>query len=146
MKKFFILGVALLSVVALMAAQQSHSTSLDKLPAKSRDFVHRYFAGDKISSIDHTKHNTAENYVVNFANGDKVAFEAHSGDCVSIHLAEGAIPSTLLPKGVHDYLNAHHPGVQVTSLDRIKGGSCVGLSNGEKVCLNKEGKQICGGK
>ncbi|MBQ4498813.1 MAG: PepSY-like domain-containing protein [Alistipes sp.] len=141
MKRLFTLGVALLSTLALMAASQ-HTVSFDKLPAKSRDFVHRYFAGDKVQSIDHAKHHSVNTYDVNFANGDKLSFDAHSGDCLAIHLAEGSIPSKLLPQGVQEYLKKHYPAAHATSIERINGGSCIGLSSGEKVCLNRDGKLI----
>lgn len=145
MKKLFTLGVTLLSALTLMAAGQP-TMSFDKLPAKSRDFVHRYFAGDKVQSVEHAKHHSTDTYDVNFTNGDKLTFDAHSGDCLAIHLAEGAMPSTLLPQKVQDYLKKHYPSAHVTSMSRINGGCCIGLNTGEKVCLNKDGKQIDGSK
>lgn len=141
MKKLFTLGVVLLSALTLMAAPQ-HTVSFDKLPAKSRDFVHRYFAGDKVQNIEHAKHHSTDTYNVNFTNGDKLSFDAHSGDCLAIHLAEGTIPSKMLPQKVQDYLKTHYPTARATSIERINGGSCIGLSTGEKVCLNKDGKVI----
>ena len=142
MKKILVLAAVLLSAVTVMAAMPSHDKSLDKLPAASRDFIHRYFAGDKVQSVSHTKMEHGKHYFVTFTNGDKVAFDAHSGKPVSIHLKSGAVPSKLMPSKVHDYLNKHYPGVQVVSLDSMKGCCRIGLSNGQSVCLDKEGKVV----
>ena len=142
MKKILVLAAVLLSAVTAMAAMPSHDKSLDKLPAASRDFIHRYFAGDKVQSVSHTKMEHGEHYFVTFTNGDKVAFDAHSGKPVSIHLKSGAVSSKLMPSKVHDYLNKHYPGAQVVSLDSMKGCCRIGLSNGQSVCLDKEGKVV----
>ena len=140
MKKIFTLAALLISVVTVMAVMPSHDKSLDKLPAASRDFIHHYFAGDRVQSVSHVKSDHGDHFFVTFVNGDKVTFDGHSGNPVSIHLAEGAVPSKLMPDKVHDYLKKHYPGVSVTSLDHMKGGCRIGLSNGQSVCLDKEGK------
>ena len=71
MKKILVLAAVLLSAVTVMAAMPSHDKSLDKLPAASRDFIHRYFAGDKVQSVSHTKMEHGEHYFVAFTNGDR---------------------------------------------------------------------------
>jgi hypothetical protein len=142
MKKTLILfSLCILCLGTAMAWTPTMSHS-DKLPRLSRDFLHKYFPTLTISGIEHKNADHCDMMIVSFKDGSTMIFDAKSGDCHAIMLKSGSIPDTLLSQRVIDQVNKSYPGVKITSLKRIKGGTCLGLSNNQRVCFDRDGKEI----
>ena len=142
MKKTFILFTICMLCIGTTWAWTSSAAENDKLPRPSREFLQKYFPALTISGIEHKKAEHCDIISVSFKDGSTMIFDAKSGDCHAIMLKSGSIPDTLLSKQVIDQVNKSYPGAKVTSLRRIKGGTCLGLSNNKTLCFSRDGKPI----
>lgn len=142
MKKTFILLTLCMLCIGTTLAWTTTSADHSKLPRPSREFLHKYFPSLTISGIEHKKTEHCDMLLVSFKDGSTMMFNAKSGDCHAIMLKSGSIPDSLLSKSVISQINQSYPGAKVTSLRRIKGGTCLGLNNNKTLCFDREGKQI----
>ncbi len=142
MKKTLILFALCMLCIGTALAWNATSTDNSKLPRPSREFLHKYFPSLTISGIEHKKAEHCDILLASFKDGSTMIFDAKSGECHAIILKSGSIPDSLLSKRVIDQINKKYPGVKATSLRRIKGGTCLGLSNNQTICFDREGKQI----
>lgn len=137
MKRFFSLFICAFAALSLSA--QGHSVELGKLPAASQQFLKSHFEGQKIDNISHKQHSSCDCYVVHFADGNKVAFDASTGECVMLDMKSGTIPASMLPTGVSSYLATHNAKDGVKSVARTKCGWRVGLVSGKALCFDVNG-------
>lgn len=146
MKRIFSLFVCAFMVLSLSA--QSQSVGLDKLPAVSQQYLKSHFATQKIDNITHNHNSQHECYLVHFTDGNKVAFDAKTGDCVMIDMKSGTIPASMLPSGITSYLSTNDPKDGVKSFARTKCGWRVGLVSGKALCFDGQGnyQKMCDGK
>lgn len=139
MRKFVPLFVVSLTTLCAFAAAEPKPLTFNDLPRKSQAFVHDYFASLDVSSVEQIHSKSGDGYLVSFSDGSTLGFDAHTGDCYAMDLKTGSVPSSFIPQSVRDYLASHYAGSRIVSICKIKDGSCLGLSSGQKLCFDRAG-------
>lgn len=83
---------------------------------------------------------TWDRYTVLFDNGSTIAFEGDKGTWTEILMKSGSVPATAVPAKIQAYIAKEYPGETITQLTRSQKGYVVGLSDGETIPFDQNGK------
>lgn len=128
------------ATAAWMASATSHPMKFDQLPKQAQEFVNTYFANEPIQSVEMNSDHAHNLYLVHFTNGNQIAFDGKTGECVQLNMKQGVIPQSMLPNPLASYINEHYPSQQVVMMSRTSDGYKAGLSNGVCLKFDKDGK------
>lgn len=109
--------------------------SVDKLPAAALQTIHTHFPGRKIALAKMEKEFFSKNYSVIFTNGEKVEFDG-SGRWTEIKCKRSAVPATLVPAKIAQYIKVNYPSCRILEIEREDGEIEVTLSNHVEVTFN----------
>ena len=137
MKKFIFVMLAFLSLGTLaVKADKDYVITMNRLPAKARQFVKSHFAAVKVSYIKEERDFFKRNYEILFADGSKVEF-AGNGDWVEVDCRFSEVPWSVVPAAITAYVQEHFPDVTVRKIERERGGYDVKLSNKLELFFDK---------
>lgn len=143
MKKISLfLAALLISIFSAYADSDRITHDINELPEKSRLFLSTYYKNIPISHIKIEKNLLwIESYDVILTNGTNIEFE-RSGEWKEVKGSPEHIPSTIIQAFIHDYVNQHYAGTQISGVDRSGQHIEIDLNNGIELTFDTEGHII----
>lgn len=142
MKKILLTLVCAAAALGVCAAPQE--VGFDKLPKPAREFIEKNFSMETIKSVELDRKSTWDRYVVCFDNGSTIAFDGDKGTWTEINLKSGSVPATAVPPKIQTYVAKEYPGQTITQLTKSEKGYVAGLSGGETIPFDQNGKPLKG--
>lgn len=112
-----------------------------KLPAPAKEFIKKYFPGDKVVNASKDDDLVRPEYEVYLSSGAKIDFE-HSGALEKVKTVGAPVPEALIPVKIKSYVDSHYAGVTVQEYEVGKADYEVKLSNGLELKFNTAFKLI----
>ena len=143
MKRFFSLLVAALAAVQFALAGDVITQDVNQLPEKARTFIGQYFAQSKISHIKiDSELLQGKKYEVLMTDRTELEFDS-KGNWSEVDCKKNAVPATLVPVYVKEYIKVNFPGQTITKIERHSNGVIeVEMANDFSLKFNKKGKFI----
>lgn len=135
MKTFFITLLSL-SFVSTVMASGDKLVSYEELPDTAKLFVKTYFDPLKVLSVRSDLDWDGVEYKVQLDNGATVNFD-NNGNWDEINAFSG-VPQALIPSEVASYIEAHHQGQHVISVDKDILRFEVKLKNGLELLFDSK--------
>lgn len=135
MKTFFITLLSL-SFVSTVMASGDKLVSYEELPDTAKLFVKTYFDPLKVLSVRSDLDWDGVEYKVQLDNGATVNFD-NNGNWGEINAFSG-VPQALIPSEVASYIEAHHQGQHVISVDKDILRFEVKLKNGLELIFDSK--------
>ena len=127
--------VALCSLNAL--ADNKTTLNVKDLPQAAQATLNQHFKQSSIKEVyKKTEHRACE-YTVRFANGTKVEFDA-KGNWKEVETDGPAVPESLVPTTIKNYVNTYYKNQKITELERKRGGWEVELSKGTEILFDSK--------
>ena len=130
MKKFFLAVASLFTFIGIASADNDRIISFEQLPAKSQEFIKKYFPDEKVSYVKEESDFMELSYEAVLATGTKIEFVG-SGEWKEVNSYAG-VPTSIVPKQVMNFLKKNQymgNGVTVRKIERERSGWKVELSN-----------------
>lgn len=141
MKKFLaLLFMAFLTIQATFAGDVI-TQDAKQLPLVARNFINRHFTRPQISYIKIDSEFLSKKYEVVLSDRTKIEFDG-DGEWEEVDGKSNAIPTTIIPAHIKQYVEANYPGVSFTKIERDRGEVEVELSNRLSLTFNKKGQLI----
>lgn len=123
-------AIALLCACTFLPASADDRTPIpaDRLPARSRAFLQKHFAGKRPLLVVRERDFPDISYEVGYADGHKVEFRK-DGRWKEVDCLQDTVPATIVPKTVADFVSAHYPNSYICKLERDRKGYEVKLGN-----------------
>lgn len=128
MKRIIVL-LLMATVSATAFAGDDKPISFEKLPDKAQEFIKAHFPDHKVSLVTLDDELFDKTYEVFFTDGSKVEFN-HKGEWYEIDCEHSRVPESIIPQAIFAHVDANHPGLHVTEIERDKHNYDVKLSNG----------------
>lgn len=135
MKKIVLFAVAMFSMV-FYALADDRPVSYDRIPESAREFISSNFPSDKFLFATVDDDLIRPDYTVVLESGMTLGF-ASDGSLDKIEAGRTAIPVSILPVQIAEYVDRHYPGSSYRSYDIDRRGYEVELSNGMELKFNK---------
>lgn len=135
MKHLIVLFVCLFALQGITKADDDKPISVNELPKKTQEFIQTHFAGEEISLAKMEKDFWDKSYEVIFVNGQKAEFDKN-GEWEKIDCKFSAVPSSIVPKAIREYITKHYPTTQILKLEREHKGYEVKLNNKMELKFN----------
>lgn len=139
-KLLFVILALILCVTSANAFIDSYVINRDKLPETAQKMLEEYFPKAKVSLIKIDRHLLKKaNYDVRLTNGTTIKFDS-KGKWKSVDCGRRAVPETLVPKAIRNYVTKNYPDVTVVSIKKGGSGYDIGLSDQVKLKFNLLGQ------
>ena len=112
----------------------------EKLPAAAQSFLKEYFPDSPISYVK-KEADLTPTYEVVLQNGTEIEFNK-KGQWDNIDCKRLAVPATLIPAAISEYVNANFPGQSIVKIDRETYGHEIEMANGLELKFDKKGKLL----
>ena len=120
------LAIVALAIVPTLA--NDVPISAQKLPAEAQKFLKMHFPKNSVESAMHDKDITDNDYTVILDNGVKIEFGS-TGKWESVKSRNGAIPASVIPVKISDYVSNHYKSLGIEKIERKRYGYEVELTN-----------------
>ncbi len=139
MKQVKIFIFALLSLfVTNSAFADDKPIPADQLPAAAKTFVKNNFKGQTITYAE----KDATSYECRLSDGTEIDFDRKGNWDTVESKSNKAIPSSLVPQAIQQYVKAKYPKQVITKIDKERYGYEIELSNDLDLKFSKKGKFI----
>lgn len=139
MKKIGLIGMCLLLSATTLFAEDKITRNANVLPAKSKEFLNRYFKNVQISHIKIDKGILkTDGYDVILINGMNVEFNG-SGEWKEVEGKNIPIPAALVPKKIQQYVQESFPGKMIVAIEKDRRKQEVKLENGIELSFDLSG-------
>ncbi len=135
--KFILLTVVSL-LIANVAMADDKPIAVEQLPAAAKTFVKTHFKGQKIAYAE----KDGVQYECQLEDGTKIEFNRKGVWHQVESTANKAVPASIVPKAVEQYVKAHYQDMVIRKIDKERYGYEVELSNGTELRFNAKGKFI----
>lgn len=129
-----------LSMLSSMQAQaytgNEKAISQSQLPAAARHTIKAHFPGRKVALAKMESELFSKTYSVIFTNGEKIEFDS-SGNWTEVKCKRSAVPASLVPAKVSQYIRANYPDCKILEIEKDDGETEVTLSNYIEVTFNR---------
>ncbi len=110
----------------------------DQLPAAAKTFVKTHFKGQTITYAE----KDATSYECRLSNGTEIDFDRKGNWGTVESNSKQAIPSSLVPQAIQQYVKAKYPKQVITKIDKERYGYEIELSNNLDLKFTKKGQFI----
>lgn len=121
--------VAIALAFSVTASADDRPVDYKKLPSAAKEFVKKYFPGDKVLSATKDDDFVKPEYSVYLSGGAKIDFE-HNGDLEKIQMRGVPVPAEIVPVKIRTYVDSHYPALTIVEYEVGKADYEVKLSNG----------------
>ncbi len=136
----FILIALVVSAGTASAFIDSYTISRDKLPEEAQNMLKEYFPKAKVSLIKVDRHLLKKtDYDVRLTNGTTIEF-TNQGKWTSVDCGKKAVPESLVPKSIRNYVTKNYSGVSIVSIRKRNAGYDIVLSDSIKLRFNLLGQ------
>lgn len=123
------MALAMAVIFSVAAFADDKPIDFDRLPTAVREYVKINFPGVKPLYAIVDDDFFRPDYKVVLSSGVKMEFK-HGGDLEKIECREGAVPASILPAQISEYVASHYPESYVKEYEVDKHSYEVKLSNG----------------
>ncbi|MDO4320849.1 MAG: PepSY-like domain-containing protein [Bacteroidales bacterium] len=128
-KLLFLLIAVIISTASAHAFIDSYSINRDKLPEEAQQMLTEYFPKAKVSLIKIDRHLLKKtDFDVRLTNGTTIEF-TNKGKWTSVDCGSKAVPESLVPKTIRNYVAKNFSGVAIVSIRKRNAGYDIGLSD-----------------
>ena len=129
MKKILFALVAIFTLgISNVSADNDKLVSKSELPAKTQQFLDKYFANVKITYAKLERDLFDRSYEVVLADGTKLEF-TYQGEWKDVDCKFSEVPAGIIPAQIADYVKKNYPDVKIVQIDRDRRTYEVSLSN-----------------
>jgi uncharacterized protein YuzE len=114
---------------------------VELLPAPAKTFVKKYFPQATIEYATKDTEFMGTTYEVRLSDGTEVDFDK-KGNWDNVDCKTKAVPASLVPAAIAQYVKAHYPNTVIVKIDKERGGYEIELSNDLDLKFNSKGKLI----
>ncbi len=138
-KKILALLLALVALVSVPSAVAGdRPITFERLPQAAQQFVKKHFASYQISIVKLDEELLEKSYDIIFTDGTKIEFD-RKGNWQDIDSKHSAVPASVIPAQIANYLSKHHPNEQVRQIERTRRrGYQVELSSGADLVFDSK--------
>ncbi|MDE6348844.1 MAG: PepSY-like domain-containing protein [Bacteroides sp.] len=142
MKKVLSILVLALVAVQLAFAGDTITQDVKQLPLPARNFINQYFSKSQISYIKiESEMLKTKKYEVLLTDRTEIDFDK-KGNWLEVDCKKSAVPETLIPISVKEYVKAHFPREIITKIEYERAGIEVELSNDYSLKFDKKGQLV----
>lgn len=144
------LRIVLLTLLGVLATGiwhqsygQEKNIEVRQLPAKAREFLKIHYGKVGVSSVKKEVESWFERveYSVKLRDGKEIEFD-HEGNWKEVDGNRQAIPLSLVPQNILDYIKRSFPKTEITKLKKTAKRYEVAISNGLKIKFTHKGEFI----
>lgn len=140
MKKLLIVIMALIAISFSGQAFDKYSVDRTDLPEAAQQFLSDHFPKAKIGMVKTDKHLLKKtDYDVKLVNGTKIEFN-NSGKWTSVDCKNSAVPSSIIPKAIRNYVNKNFSDILIVKIDKKPTKYEVKLSDDVELTFNLLGQ------
>ena len=140
-KRLVLSLVCILTVSATALADNDRPVNVNQLPQTAQQVIKKQFAGSKIALAKQESDMFGKSFDVIFTNGNKIEFD-RSGNWTDIDCKRSAVPTSLIPTQIRNYVNKSYSGQKVIQIERDRKNYEVKLSGGIELTFDKKFKLI----
>ena len=136
MKYFFMALMCLMMSASCVA--DDRIIPVEQLPAAAKTFIQKNFPGKTISYAKIDRDGLKTIYEARLDDGTEVDFDK-KGNWDKVDCEKKAVPASLIPAGIANYVKANFPGAFVVKIDKERYGYEIELSNDLELKFDKRG-------
>ena len=108
MKKFFLAVASLFTFIGIASADNDRIISFEQLPAKSQEFIKKYFPDEKVSYVKEESDFMELSYEAVLATGTKIEFVG-SGEWKEVECRYSTLNEEIVPVQIREYVRKNFP-------------------------------------
>ena len=139
--KFFFFFFLCMLVQSVTCLADDKIIPVEQLPASAKTFVKKYFPQATIEYATKDTEFMGTTYEVRLSDGTEVDFDK-KGNWDNVDCKTKAVPASLVPAAIAQYVKAHYPNTVIVKIDKERGGYEIELSNDLDLKFNSKGKLI----
>lgn len=141
-KKILFAVVAVIGFATVASARDTYVRNVSVLPQAAQTILSNNFKS-KVSVIKIDKEiGRVSDYEVILTDGSEITFD-RNGNWKEIEVGlKSKVPSSLIPKGISDYVNKNMRGQKIVGIEKERSGYDVELSNGIDMKFDKAGRFV----
>ena len=139
--KFFLVALLCMFLQSVTCLADDKIIPVDQLPATAKTFVKKYFPQATIEYATKDTEFMGTTYEVRLSDGTEVDFDK-KGNWDNVDCKTKAVPASLVPAAIAQYVKAHYPNTVIVKIDKERGGYEIELSNDLDLKFNSKGKLI----
>ena len=139
--KFFLVALLCMLLQSLTCLADDKIIPVEQLPASAKTFVKKYFPQATIEYATKDTEFMGTTYEVRLSDGTEVDFDK-KGNWDNVDCKTKAVPASLVPAAIAQYVKAHYPNTVIVKIDKERGGYEIELSNDLDLKFNSKGKLI----
>lgn len=139
--KLFLVAVICMLAQSLTSMADDRMIPVSQLPATVNTFVTKNFPGKTITYAEKDVEFGGTKYEVMLNDGAKIEFDK-KGNWDNVDCKTKAVPASLVPAAIAQYVKAHYPNTVIVKIDKERGGYEIELSNDLDLKFNSKGKLI----
>ena len=139
--KFFLVALLCMLLQSVTCLADDKIIPVEQLPAPAKTFVKKYFPQATIEYATKDTEFMGATYEVRLSDGTEVDFDK-KGNWDNVDCKTKAVPTSLVPAAIAQYVKAHYPNTVIVKIDKERGGYEIELSNDLDLKFNSKGKLI----
>jgi uncharacterized protein YuzE len=139
--KFFLVALLCMLLLSVTCLADDKIIPVEQLPAPAKTFVKKYFPQATIEYATKDTEFMGTTYEVRLSDGTEVDFDK-KGNWDNVDCKTKAVPASLVPAAIAQYVKAHYPNTVIVKIDKERGGYEIELSNDLDLKFNSKGKLI----
>ena len=139
--KFFLVALLCMLLQSVTCLADDKIIPVEQLPAPAKTFVKKYFPQATIEYATKDTEFMGTTYEVRLSDGTEVDFDK-KGNWDNVDCKTKAVPASLVPAAIAQYVRAHYPNTVIVKIDKERGGYEIELSNDLDLKFNSKGKLI----
>ena len=136
MKK--ILTLAVILIMAGTACANEHMIPFGELPILAQNFIKKHYNTNDVSYVQKDKDILYNEYKIYLKDRTEIEFD-HKGNLQSIDCHRKAVPESIIPQIITDYVRLHYPELSIAEYQVELRHQKVGLSNDWELVFDNEG-------
>jgi uncharacterized protein YuzE len=139
--KFFLVALLCMLLQSVTCLADDKIIPVEQLPAPAKTFVKKYFPQATIEYATKDTEFMGTTYEVRLSDGTEVDFDK-KGNWDNVDCKTKAVPASLVPAAIAQYVKAHYPNTVIVKIDKERGGYEIELSNDLDLKFNSKGNLI----
>ena len=117
MKKFFLAVASLFTFIGIASADNDRIISFEQLPAKSQEFIKKYFPDEKVSYVKEESDFMELSYEAVLATGTKIEFVG-SGEWKEVECRYSTLTEEIVPVQIREYVRKNFPETKFVKIEK----------------------------
>ncbi len=139
-KMLIILITTVLAMLGIISCKES-IVPAEKLPSAAKSFIEEYFPGRPVSYVKKDSKLLGTTYEIVLQDGTEIEFDSKGG-WDNVDCKRTAVPPTLVPAAISDYVETSFPGQIIVKIDKEPYGFEIELGNDLELRFDKDGRLL----